>query len=128
MNRETLKTYSVVGLAVALVASIFYGIQPEPTHYCADEQTQRYCFDISGGGHTRCYLTPEGSKCSGSGCYDTCSTGWQPIPEWASETLEKVKINGNGCMHDCFLNNDELTSYTVCTCENGQYAYAGELI
>ncbi len=73
------KTYTIIPLAVALVASIFAGIQPDPTHTCVIEETQRYCFDVSGGLHTRCYLTPEKDS------WDYCKTGWQPIPEWAKE-------------------------------------------
>ena len=75
------KTYTIIPLAVALVASLFMGIQPDPTHQCEAELTHRYCFDISGGLHTRCYLTPEKDS------WDYCKTGWQPVQKWAGITV-----------------------------------------
>ena len=109
------KDYTIIPLAIALVASLFFGIQPEPTHYCETEQTQRYCFDISGGLHTWCYTDPERNS------WDYCKTGWEPIPEWAKETQE-CKIFANGCMHYC-----EIDDYKICRCENGNFAYWGEI-
>lgn len=73
------KTYTVIPLAFALVAAIFFGAQPDVTHTCDIEETQRYCFDVSGGKHTRCYLTPEKDR------WDYCSSGWEPVQEWVDE-------------------------------------------
>jgi len=118
---DTIKKYQSIPLAVALVIAVFAGLQPDPTHSCDAEESQRYCFEISGGKHTRCYIGPDQNS------WDYCSSGWQPITSW-SNNITTVIIYGNGCLHKCHITNEELNSYTVCECDNGQYAYAGELI
>lgn len=89
---ETTKTYAFIPLSIALVLSIFLGLQPDATHQCYIEETERYCFAISGGLHTRCYLDVEKST------WDYCKGGWQPISEWAPMTinpdLDVKKIDG----------------------------------
>lgn len=125
MDKETLSKYSIIPVAIAFVVSVFFGIQPDPTHYCETEQIQRYCFDVSGGSHSRCYISPEKNS------WDNCITGWKPIPEWIDKYSGEesvIKVFGNGCMHDCITDNGEINSYTYCECENGNFAYLGELI
>ena len=77
-----LKDYAFIPMIAALVASLFYGIQPDPTHYCENEMTQRYCFDISGGLHTRCYIVKDKSS------WDYCKSGWQPIAKYVPKTID----------------------------------------
>ena len=71
------KDYILLLLSASLISSMFLGIQPDLTHSCKSEQSQRYCFDVSSGLHTRCYIDPDKNS------WDYCSSGWEPIAEWA---------------------------------------------
>jgi len=86
-----LMKYSFIPVSVALVVSIFFGIQPDPTHTCDADGSTRYCFDISGGLHTRCYLNPEKDT------WDYCKGGWDAMAEWASPiTKGNIEYKSNG--------------------------------
>ena len=91
--KETVQKYSFIPLSIALVLSLFYGFQPDPTHNCVIEETSRYCFDISGGLHTRCYLDVEKST------WDYCKGGWVAVADWApitsSEGVEYKLVDGD---------------------------------
>jgi hypothetical protein len=77
------KTYAFIPLVATLVLSLFFGIQPESTHRCEITMTERYCFDVSSGAHTRCYI--DNTKKT----WDTCSSGWIPKAEWVKTLIEE---------------------------------------
>ena len=79
------QNYPLVALAVALVASLFGNIQPDPTHFCESKQVKSYCFSLS---KTRCYRSPEKDT------WKVCDEGWQAVTvdEGAVQKCPKVQV------------------------------------
>jgi len=73
MDREKIQKYAFIPLSIALVVSVFGGMQPDMTHYCEAEETKRFCFELSDGAGTRCYLNQEKTS------WDYCKTGWKEL-------------------------------------------------
>jgi hypothetical protein len=86
---KTISAWATIPLAVVLVASLFGGVQPNPTHYCESKQIKQYCFSTTA---TRCYSNP--TKTS----WNTCSEGWKQIPQpQVVETAQQYLCSVSGC-------------------------------
>lgn len=78
---KTVSGYAVIPLLATVLVLLGLNAQPDPTHYCESIQKQSYCYNLSEGLGTRCFLTPDKTK-----NYKNCPEGWKlkpsiPIPE-----------------------------------------------
>ena len=120
------KQISGVMVLTAFITAMFTGaiIQDNTTTYLC-EDTQQICIGtkLSSTAKT-CYYLENGTE-----RMKRCSTLWIPyVNEDIGVQSSRVGVYGNGCMHWCPVESEEVGSYTVCTCDNGKYAYMGELI
>jgi hypothetical protein len=56
-----------------------------------------------------------------------CMEGWTVYNSGTSKPDMSVEIWANNCLHTCDY-TDTLKSYDLCYCDNGQWAYVGELV
>lgn len=87
------KDYSLITLSIITLASLGFGLMPEPNYYCDSRELNAYCFDVSETGKS-CYTLPDykGQK--------ICSEGWKEYKELVPQGVSGAKAylcNTNGC-------------------------------
>jgi hypothetical protein len=90
-------------------------------YYCESRDLLCLGDRLSSTGKT-CYYSVDGEEKRA-----VCTEGWTVADTGIQKPGESIEIFGNGCLHTCEY-QDTLKTYDACTCENGQFAYAGELI
>lgn len=123
MTELNKKTLGGIVTLTAFVAFLAGGQLPDDgtPYYCEARGLVCTGTGLSDSGKT-CYYVDNGTE-RRSVCYD----GWVVLETGVYEPPSIVKIFGNNCVHTCRYSGT-LGSYDTCYCDNGQYAYAGELI
>ena len=93
----------------------------ESPYYCESRDLICIGHRLSDSTKTCYYLVNETEKGA------RCTEGWTYLSPEPYKPSNSVEIYANNCIHTCTY-QDTLKSYDTCTCDNGQFAYAGELI
>ena len=123
MVETSKKAIAGVVTLTAFLAFLAGGYTPDDgtPYYCESRNLVCTGYKLSDTGKS-CYFTENGTE-----HWAVCREGWVLLSPGVYEPPGSVHIWGNGCMHHCRYQGS-LKSYDVCYCDNGQYAYAGELI
>lgn len=90
-------------------------------YYCESRNLVCIGSRLSSTGKT-CYWLADGEEKAAR-----CTEGWEPYKMSSDKPGLEAYIYANNCLHTCPY-TESLKSYDICTCDNGQFAYAGELI
>ena|SRR3990167_1831565 len=116
-----LKNYAIGTLTIALLISLGFNVPLDSTHFCRATELPKHCDRLSST-LGRCYPLP-GTTAG----YKDCSSKWESLTkDKVSTDSSKVRVQANGGSYEC--PGGEITSYTLCTKNDGKQAYLGELI